>query len=60
VCKTRFGQSGEEIKLWPLSGIKPRSIDRPARSIVTISTELSRFHKAQNINDKEVTKLQPS
>jgi hypothetical protein len=53
VFQTRCGQSGEDINLLPLPGIKPIYLDRPVRSLVTIPTELFRFHEAQEIQIRE-------
>jgi hypothetical protein len=36
-----FGRCDEEKNLFPLPGIEPRFFGRPARSLVTIVTELS-------------------
>jgi hypothetical protein len=41
--KIRSEGFGEEANLFPIPGIEPRLLDRPARSAVTILTELSRI-----------------
>jgi len=62
VFPNRCGEAGEQIKLLSISEIKPRSVDRPARSTVIIPIELSRIPQGStnHINDKEVTKLKSS
>jgi hypothetical protein len=41
--KIRSVGFGEEANLFPIPGIEPRLLDHPARSAVTILTELSRI-----------------
>jgi hypothetical protein len=41
------GRYGEGKNLLPLPGIKPRLLGRPARSLVAIPTELSRFEERE-------------
>jgi hypothetical protein len=41
--QSRSGYGGEEKNSKPPSGIEPYNPDRPARSLVTIPTELSRL-----------------
>jgi hypothetical protein len=45
----RSGHYGEEENLLPTTGIEPRFLGRPARRLVTMSTELSRLHVNETV-----------